>query len=158
MVFIGRIPARLEAGDILMRRPCLGDLRFVQQGLRNAGWSGSLIRTWWRLRSVFAFVYVIEISGRPAGIFGVYNLAPRSSAEITLLIFDSSLRRRGHGQKIFSMAAEMLRRHACVKKLFVMAEPANAAALAFWAVLGFRHDHCRGRNKVLSLELNLHPE
>jgi len=158
MLYIGKMPRRTEAGGICLRRFSVRDLPFVRQGLQEAGWSESSFLTWWRLRRTFSFLYLVEISGRPAGIFGVYNFAPGSSAEISLMIFDEALRRRGYGKEIFSMAVEMLRRRAFVKRLSVMIDPENASALAFWTSLGFRDNSRRGKNKVLTLELNHGPE
>jgi ribosomal protein S18 acetylase RimI-like enzyme len=152
-VFIGRMPRRVEAGDIAMTSFSIHHLPLVQPVLRDMGWSGSSFLTWWRLRRLFAFFYLIEILGRPAGILGVYNFKPGASAEISLVIFDKALRCRGYGKKIFSLAASILCRHAAVKRVTVMIDPDNTAALSFWTALGFRDDHLQGNNLVLGLDL-----
>jgi ribosomal protein S18 acetylase RimI-like enzyme len=154
MIFAGRMPYTTEADGIGLKRLSARDIPLVREGLREAGWSGSLFRTWLRLRQVFAFLYVVEISSRPAGIFGVYNFAPGSSAEISLMIFDEPMRRKGYGKKIFSMAADMLSRRAAIKRLWVMVDPENGPASAFWTGLGFRDDHSRGKYRICYLDLN----
>ena len=152
-VFIGRMPRRAEAGDIAMTSFSIRHLPLVQPVLRDMGWSGSSFLTWWRLRRLFAFFYLIEILGRPAGILGVYNFKPGASAEVSLVIFDKALRHRGYGKKIFSLAASILCRHAAVKRVTVMIDPDNTVALSFWTALGFRDDHLQGKNLVLGLDL-----
>ena len=152
-VFIGRMPRRAEAGDIAMTSFSIRHLPLMQPALRDMGWSGSSFLTWWRLRRLFAFFYLIEILGRPAGILGVSHFKPGASAEISLVIFDKALRHRGYGKKIFSLAASILSRHASVKRLTVMVDPDNTAALSFWTALGFRDDRRQGNNQVLGLDL-----
>ena len=152
-VFIGRMPRRAEAGDVVMTSFSIRHLSLVQPMLRDMGWSGSTLLTWWRLRRLFAFLYFIEILGRPAGILGVYNFKPCASAEISLVIFDKALRHRGYGKKIFSLAASILSRHASVKRLTVMVDPDNTDALSFWTALGFRDDGRQGNNQILGLDL-----
>jgi len=152
-VSIGRMPRRAKAGDIVMTSFSIRHLPLVQPVLREMGWSGSSFLTWWRLRRLFTFIYLIKILDRPAGILGVYNFKPGTSAEISLVIFDKALRHRGYGKKIFSLAASILCRHAAVKRMTVMIDSDNTAALSFWTALGFRDDHLEGNNLVLGLDL-----
>jgi len=156
-VLLGRMPAKIHAGEILLRRSSFHDLAFVRDNLDECFESCSAFRCWWRLRSVFAFLYIVEISGRPAGIFGISRFEPGISAEVSLALFDKTLRRLGYGREIISLASEMLLSRARVRQLLVTVEPENHAALSFWQGLGFQQAGTRGGNAVLSLDLNQAP-
>jgi ribosomal protein S18 acetylase RimI-like enzyme len=153
MVFVGRIPRRTKAGDLGLRSFSICHLPLVLPGLRDVGWSGSSFRVWWQLSRTFSFLYLVEILGKPAGILGVYNFEPKVCAEISLVIFDKTLRRRGYGKRIFLLAASILSRHASIKRVLVMVDPDNTVALSFWTSLNFREDHLRGKRRVLGLDL-----
>ena len=109
---------------------------------------------WWWIKRRFTCSYCIEIDSKPVGFIGLYNMRLGKSAEITLMIFESTLRRHGYGTMAFKLFAQNLQKHAVVEKVFARVEADNHVALSFWRSLGFMEVSSLEGITSMSLDLN----
>ncbi len=91
---------------------------------------------WWLRRTFFA-AYCIEYKGEMIGFIGLYNLVPWESAEISLVLFTTAFRRKGHGTLAVQMLSENPALMELAKTLIARVRKDNTHARLFWAKLGF---------------------
>ncbi len=133
------MPASIEDAGMRLRRLRLSDGQFIIDGLKDeiilnsCGLSSpinsSWFSLWWWFRKTFMPAYCLELDSRPIGFIGLYDLIPGESAEISLVIFDKTLRRQGHGTRAFNLLARHLKRHSFVKKIQAKVTRDNRQAL-----------------------------
>jgi RimJ/RimL family protein N-acetyltransferase len=122
--------------------------------LTNSSW----FSVWWWIKKTYSYAFCIELDSRPIGFIGLYNLALGKSADISLLIFDETLRRRGYGTRSFKLFAQSLRRHFVVEKTFITVKADNLKALSFWKKLGFSEISMSNDRINMSMDLNSYKE
>jgi len=146
-MFYARVPRFMRDGHIRLRplrvfdAPYLRDRLRDKDMLRASGLSAPVYSSWpvlwWWIKKRFMLSCCIEHESQRIGFVGLYNLRLAESAEITLAIFDKSLRHHGYGSRAFRLFAENLRRRAVVRKLLVRVRRDNFNAVSFWKKLGF---------------------
>jgi RimJ/RimL family protein N-acetyltransferase len=131
-------------------------------GLRTNGLSrlsgSSWFSVWWWITKTYRYSFCIELDSRPIGFIGLYNLALGESADISLVIFEETFRRRGYGTRSFKLFAQSLRRHSIMKKIFIAVKTDNQRALSFWKKLGFSETSMVNDIINMSLDLNSYKE
>jgi RimJ/RimL family protein N-acetyltransferase len=73
---------------------------------------------------------------------------------VSLLLFDSGMRRRGYGSSACTAVAAHLRRSSLVKRLIAEVAWDNHPSLCFWKKLGFQEMHVE--NGISTLVKDLH--
>ncbi len=119
-------------------------------GLGKSAW----FFAWWWIKRRFDCSFCIEIESVPVGFIALYNMRLGRSAEITLMIFEDTLKRHGYGTRAFKLLAQNLQRHAVVEKVFARVEADNHVALSFWRSLGFMEVSSLEGITSMSLDLN----
>jgi len=145
-MFYARFPRYMKDGHIRLRPLRILDGPFMRHGFRkkeiqeanclSKPISSAWFSVWWWLKINFAVSYCIEIDSKRVGFIGLYNLRLGKSSELTLMIFDESVRRLGLGSTAFDLLAQNLRKHSIVKKIVVRVKTENEASI-FWRKLGF---------------------
>jgi RimJ/RimL family protein N-acetyltransferase len=141
------MPAYIAGDDIRLRTLKISDGPFVNGmlhdedimkscGLNNPV-SQSWLSVWWWIRKNFTPSYCIEYGPRTIGFIGVYRLTPGSSVELSLVISDKVMRRRGYGSRAFELLSEDMRRRSLAREAFVRVRSDNPGAVSFWKKLGF---------------------
>jgi RimJ/RimL family protein N-acetyltransferase len=129
-----------------------------ESGLKTNGLSrptdSSWFSFWWRIKKTYSYAFCIELDSRPIGFIGLYNLALGKSADISLLIFDETLRRQGYGTRSFKLFARSLRRHSVLENIFVKVKTDNHKALSFWRKNGFSETSISNDIINMSMDLN----
>ena len=134
--------------DNLKLRPLkISDGHLISSGLRDKmvlkanGLSKPVDSSWffvrWWIKKTYSFFFCIELDSRLIGFIGLYNLMPGKSAEISLVIFDKTFRRRGYGTRAFKLLALCAQRYSLVKEIGAKVKTDNHGALSFWEKLGF---------------------
>lgn len=146
-MFYAKIPRLMEDGRIVLRHLRLGDGPFLSNGLREEGIlkakglnkpvSPPWFFIWWWFKKTYICPFCIELDSRPIGFIGLYNLIPGESAEISLMIFDKTLRRQGYGTRAFELFVRSLQRHSIVERILIKIKADNHIALSFWRKVGF---------------------
>ena len=146
-MLIAKTPRYLEGGGLRLRPlritdgPALAKMLGQEDILRSSGKDGPLKMPWFRLyfflKKTFFFHYCIEDDSKTIGFTGLFSLLPDRSAEMALVIFDASARRRGHGTTAFRLLATALQSHPFIENLTVSVRRDNLGSLAFWNALGF---------------------
>ena len=155
--------------DNLRLRPLrIFDGHFIHRGLQdeiglkakglNRLTDSSWFSVWWWIKRTYSHSFCIELDSRPIGFIGLYNLALGKSADISLLIFDETLRRQGYGTGSFKLFAQSLRRHSVVENIFVTVKTDNHKALSFWKKLGFSKTSMSNDIINMSMDLNSYKE
>jgi hypothetical protein len=157
----GKIPKRMEDGNIRLRPLIISDGPSVNTGLRNvdilraSGLTGPVLKSrlsaWWWLKKTYVLLYCIEVDSSCIGFVGLYNLKPDRSAEMTLVIFDSKNRRTGYGTKVFNLFTQVIKKYFL--KIIVRVRTDNYASIAFWSKLGFKETGDPDGIKVMSMDL-----
>lgn len=93
---------------------------------------------WWWMKRTFNLAYIIEIDSIRSGLIGLYDLQPGHSAEMTLVIFEKTLRNRGIGTRAFKLFAKNLITYSLTERIIVRVNRDNAFALSFWSGRGFK--------------------
>lgn len=159
-----RMPRYMKENELRLRPLRIFDAPSLSQWLRNAG----ILRTeglskparlswffpWWWIKKKFTCSFCMEIGSRPVGFIGLYDMKPGKSAEITLMIFESALRRHGYGTMAFKLLVQNLQRHAVVEEISARVESDNHIALSFWKSLGFKEVNSLEGITRMSLDLN----
>jgi RimJ/RimL family protein N-acetyltransferase len=141
------MPACISGGDVRLRMLKFSDGPFVRDMLRDeeivrscglkTREAASWFFVWWWIKKTFTPAYCIECNSRAIGFIGIYDLAPGRSAEVSLVISDKVMRRRGYGRRAFELLSKCMRRHSLVREVFVKVGSDNRGALSFWRKLGF---------------------
>ncbi len=141
------LPRRMNHGNLALRQLRMSDGRFLSEVMSRhdilesgaAGKPGrsSWIFFYWWLRKTFFAAYCIEHNGQVIGFIGLFNLVPGESAEISLVLFDPVLRRRGYGTRAFQLLAgsPILE---LANTLIARVRKDNLSAHSFWSKLGFQ--------------------
>lgn len=163
-MLLARMPRYMREDDLRVRPLRISDAGPLGGWLQENGIFGpapgpaplARLLTWWWTRRRFTVSFCIEAASRPVGFIGFYAMRLGDSAEITLVIFDRTMRRRGYGSRAFRLVERNLRRHSVVKRIRARVRPDDRAALAFWRGLGFddEEEECTGDAKCLSLDLS----
>ena len=119
--------------------------------------SGGCLSVWWWLKKTYPILFCIEVESKCVGFIGLYNLEPRESAEITLVIFDGGMRRRGYGSKAYDAVATSLCRSLFFKRIIVRANADNQPSISFWKKLGFEELHTGNGVKTMTKDLGRRP-
>jgi len=122
--------------------------------LTNSSW----FSVWWWIKKTYSYSFCIEMDSRPIGFIGLYNLVLGKSADISLLIYDETLRWQGYGTRSFKLFARSLRRHSVVENIFVTVKTDNHKALSFWKKLGFSETSMVNDIINMSMDLNSYKE
>ncbi len=165
-MFCTKIPRLIEDGRIMLRPLRLSDGPFLSNGLRdedilkakglNKPVSPSWFFIWWWFRKTYICPFCIELNSMPIGFIGLYNVRLGKSAEISLVIFDKTLRRQGYGTRAFKLFAKSLQRHSVVEKILIKIKADNHIALSFWRKLGFvEASISNGINGIISMSMDL---
>jgi len=146
-VFFVKIPRYMKDNDLSLRPMRISDGPFINNGLKdeiilkasglNNPINSSWFSVWWWIKKTFMPCYCIECDSKRIGFIGLYNLSPGKSAEMSLAIFNETLRRHGYGTRAFRLLVQGLKRYSVVKNLLVKVETDNHAAISFWRKLGF---------------------
>lgn len=146
-MFIAKMPGCLEDDNIRLRPLRIFDGPFITDVLRDKDilksnglskpMSSLWFSFWWWIKKTFIPCYCIECDSKRIGFIGLYNLSPGKSAEMSLAIFNETLRRHGYGTRAFRLLVQGLKRYSVVKNLLVKVETDNHAAISFWRKLGF---------------------
>jgi RimJ/RimL family protein N-acetyltransferase len=160
-----RIPRYIEDGDMRLRLVSLSDAPFLCEGLKNHGISLesgfrntgplSCLSVWWWIKKTFAIVYCIEINSERIGFIGLYNLLPRESAEITLVIFDRNMRRKGYGSRAFNLFSQTINTKSLAEMIIVKVKEENHISASFWQGLGFKEINKKNDVKTMHVNLNV---
>jgi RimJ/RimL family protein N-acetyltransferase len=147
-MFCARIPRHLDDGLIRLRPLRIFDGPFLYNGLREKHvsaanglrkpLSSSWLSVWWWIKRTFVLAYFIECDSRRIGFIGLHNLRLGESAEISLAIFDSTLRHHGYGTRAFRLLAQRLQRGSIIERILAQVRADNHSALSFCNRLGFR--------------------
>ena len=158
-----RMPRYMKEDKLRLRPLRIFDASSINKWLRSkvilktAGLSKpaylSWFFVWWWIKRNFDCSFCIETESRPIGFIALYNMRLGKSAEITLLIFESALRRHGYGTRAFKLLAHNLQRHAVVKEILAGVEADNHTALSFWKSLGFQE--VSSREGIINMSLDL---
>jgi RimJ/RimL family protein N-acetyltransferase len=137
----------MKDNDLSLRPMRISDGPFINNGLKdeiilkasglNNPINSSWFSVWWWIKKTFMPCYCIECDSKRIGFIGLYNLSPGKSAEMSLAIFNETLRRHGYGTRAFRLLVQGLKRYSVVKNLLVKVETDNHAAISFWRKLGF---------------------
>ena len=160
---------RYMRDDNLMLRPLrFFDGPFISNGLKDEGAlksnglskpvDSSWFFVWWWIKKTYSCSFCIELDSRPIGFIGLYNLIPGNSAEISLVIFDKSLRGQGYGTRTFKLLAQSLQRHSVVREIWAGVTTDNHSALSFWKKLGFVEINTLDDINSMSVDLNSYRE
>jgi len=159
-----KMPRLMEEDDLRLRPLRISDAAPVTEWLRRnvifkpaaPGRPACLSRflLWWWMKKRFTCSFSIEVESRPVGFVGLYNMRLGKSAEITLVIFDGTLRRHGYGTRAFRLLARNLKRHSVVQRISARVEADNHIALSFWKSLGFMEVSSIEGITGMSLDLN----
>jgi RimJ/RimL family protein N-acetyltransferase len=146
-MMIAHLPACIKDRDVRLRHvrisdgPGISELLEHDDILTSSG-INTPRRTQWLffycwLRKTFFAAYFIELKKEKIGFIGLYNLAPGESAEISLIVFDPSFRRRGYGTLAFKMLSQNPFTAAFANTFIVRVRTDNEPARSFWRKLGF---------------------
>jgi RimJ/RimL family protein N-acetyltransferase len=149
-------PLRIFDGHFI-RRGLKGEIGLSTDGLSRPT-DSSWFSVWWWIKKTYSYAFCIELDSRPIGFIGLYNLIFGNSADISLVIFDETLRRQGYGTRSFKLFARSLRRHSVVENIFVTVKTDNHRALSFWKKLGFSETSMSNDIINMSMDLNSYKE
>ena len=158
------MPRYMKENELRLRPLRIFDAPSLSRWLRNAG----ILRTeglsrpahlswffpWWWVKRRFDCSFCIEVDSRPIGFIGLYNMRLGRSSEITLMIFESALRRHGYGTMAFKLLVQNLQRHSVVEEISARVKSDNHIALSFWKSLGFKEVNSLEGMTRMSLDLN----
>ncbi len=156
-MLIAKVPRLLNDGDLTLRPLRIWDGSSLRRALMkddilaSCGLKGPLAISWFslyrQLKAMFPLAYLIEYVSGTIGFIGICNLRPDNSAEVSLVIFDVSCRRRGLGTNAFRMLSSALESSHLVRKWLVSVSKGNSPAHAFWTKLGFE-EVCQEKETV----------
>ncbi len=148
-MFIAYLSASIEDRDLRLRRirisdgPLLSKLLEHDDILKSSGISAPRRTPWvlfyWWLRRTFLVASCIERESRTIGFIGLSKPPIGKSAEISLVIFDPTNRRRGFGTRAFQLSCRVFYALTPEDILLVKVQNDNEAALSFWSKLGFEN-------------------
>jgi RimJ/RimL family protein N-acetyltransferase len=115
----------------------------------------SRLEIWWWLKKTYAFLFCIEVESTCVGFIGLYDL-DGETAEVTLVMFDGSYRRRGYGSMAFTAVVAELRRSSFIKRLIIRVDADNYPSVSFWKKLGF--EELEAANGIRTMEKDLRGE
>jgi RimJ/RimL family protein N-acetyltransferase len=158
-----RIRRTMEHDGLRVRPLRILDIPLIRSGLlhedimRTTGPYGmirpSCFAVWWWLKKTYELLYCAEVESRCVGFVGLYDLKPGDSAEVTLVIFDAGMRRRGYGSRAFTLVAAALRADAFIKRCIVRVKTDNHPSLCFWTKIGFEVLHITKGIKTMTKDL-----
>jgi RimJ/RimL family protein N-acetyltransferase len=166
-----KVTASMKDDNLSLRPLRIFDGHFIHKALKdeiclkanglNRPTYSSWFSVWWWIKKTYSYSFCIELDSRPVGFIGLYNLALGKSADISLLIFDETLRRQGYGTRSFKLFAKTLLKHSVVENIFVTVKTDNHKALSFWKKLGFSetsilNDITNRKRRAGTLLLKLH--
>lgn len=166
-MFCTRIPRHMEDGLIRLRPLRIFDGPFLCNELREKHvseanglrkpLSSSWLLVWWWIKRTFVLAYSIECDSRRIGFIGLHNLRLGKSAEISLAIFDSTLRHHGYGTRAFRLLAQRLQRGSIIERIFAQVRADNHSARSFCKRLGFSELDNLDGVVDMSMDLNSRP-
>jgi RimJ/RimL family protein N-acetyltransferase len=162
-LFIAKVPRCMKDDKFKLRAFRISDIPFLCDGLKDK-WilttdglskqiSLSWLSVWWWIKKTFTFIYCIICDSKRIGFIGLYNLKPRESAEMTLVILDQNERRIGHGTRAFRIFTQTLKKCNLIEKIIVKVKEDNHTSIAFWRKLGFEDMHSLDGIRVMSIDL-----
>ena len=110
---------------------------------------------WWWIKKRYLFSYCILINGKRAGFLGLHSMQPCSTAEISLVLFEKGMRRKGYGRRAFNLFVHDLAKHKSVRKIVVRIAKDNFIYLPFCKKLGFEKIHGRDGARTLIYSRNV---
>jgi len=147
MLFL-RMPRYISNKTLRLRPLRMSDSPFILSGLNGVDIvkakslsipiALSWLSMWWQMKKTFCPAYCIEHDSKQIGFIGLYNLISGQSAEVSLIIFDISNRRRGYGTMAFRLLTQALMRACLIKNLSVTVKEDNHASTSLWKKLGFK--------------------
>jgi len=152
----------MARGDLMLRLYRFRDLPALRRLLKPEIFpaaSGSQVKAfgssaslWWWMRRTFQVFYVIEIDKREGrrmiGFAGVYNMEPRNSLWVSLVIFDQKDRRHGYGRRALELLLSSFQKNHVAKTVCGEVLASNTGSLRFLKKLGF-HIFSQDGNRVL---------
>ncbi|HYA12651.1 MAG TPA: GNAT family N-acetyltransferase [Thermodesulfovibrionales bacterium] len=108
---------------------------------------------WWWIKKTYSCSFCIELDSRPIGFIGLYNLIPRKSAEISLVIFDKTMRQNGHGTRAFKLLEQSLQKHSVIRNIQAKVKTDNYSAFLFWKKVGFVEISVKDDIVIMSMDL-----
>jgi RimJ/RimL family protein N-acetyltransferase len=163
-----KVTRSMRDNNLRLRPLRIFDGHFIHRGLKDEiglktnGLSSltdsSWFSVWWWIKKTYSYSFCIELDSRPIGFIGLYNLALGKSADISLAIFEETVRRQGYGTRSFKLFAQSLRRHSVVENIFVTVKTDNHRALSFWKKIGFSETGMVNNIINMSLDLNSYKE
>ncbi len=141
------LPKFITTGEMTLRRVRISDRSLLSKNMTEddtdkSSSDGRPGCTPWifylRLRRTFFTAYCIEYEREVIGFIGLYNLVPAESAEISLALFEPSLRRKGHGTRAVQMLFQSTVVRALANTIIAKVRKDNISARSFWAKLGFQ--------------------
>lgn len=166
-MFCARIPRHMADDHIRLRLLRIFDGPFLCGGLREKRvseanglrkpLSSSWLLVWWWIKRTFILAYCIECDSRRIGFIGLHNLRLGKSAEISLAIFDSTVRHHGYGTRAFRLLAQRLERDSLIERILAQVRIANHSALSFYRKLGFVEISILDGVIDMSMDLNSRP-
>jgi RimJ/RimL family protein N-acetyltransferase len=161
-----RIPRHVEDGNMRLRLLSLFDTPFLCDGFRSqeisdaSGFRNTPALPWlsvlWWIKKTFSIVYCIEFNSERIGFIGLYNLQPGESAEITLVIFDKSMRRKGYGSRAFNLFSQTINRKSLAEIIILKVKADNHISISFWESLGFKELSRKNDIKTMHIDLRIY--
>jgi RimJ/RimL family protein N-acetyltransferase len=162
-VFYVKVPAYMRDDNLRLRPLSIFDGHFICSGLEDEavlqaiGMRKPLCLSWfslWRwIKKTYSCSFCLELDSRPIGFIGLYNLTPRKSAEISLVIFDNTLRQKGHGTRAFKLLKDGLQKHCVIRNIRAKVKTDNCGACSFWEKIGFVKIGVKDDIVIMSMDL-----
>lgn len=155
----------MRDGDLRLRPFRIFDGPCVKSGMNNetaltsagAGmpFHGSWLSMWWWIKKTYECPFCIELDSTPIGFIGLYHMIPAESADISLVLFEKRVRRKGYGTRAFRLITANLQQYSAVKRIQATARRDNEGALSFWIKMGFSQTAVRDDVVQLTLDVNI---
>ncbi|MBS1112503.1 MAG: Acetyltransferase domain [Nitrospirae bacterium] len=167
-MFYVNVSISMKDDNLKLRPLRIFDGPFIHRGLKDEiglrtnrlsrQTDSSWFSVWWWIKKTYRYSFCIEVDSKPIGFIGLYNVAHFKSADISLVIFDETLRRQGYGTRSFKLFVQSLRRQSVMKKIFITVKTDNHRALSFWKKLGFSETRMINDRINMSMDLNSYKE
>jgi RimJ/RimL family protein N-acetyltransferase len=148
-MFAFSIPGTMTDGALRLRPVKVSDCPRLLSGLNSqdilkvngmtSPLSASRISLWWWMKKTFDLARIIEHEGSTIGFIGLYDLRIKTSAKMSLIIFDREHRNRGYGSRAFHVLMRHIRTCLPIQKIVIEVQRDNTPGMSFWRKCGF-HD------------------
>lgn len=151
----------IEAGPLTLRRMRLRHCKRLRALVAEALGGTTPTRSmsgldfWWWLKKTYPFPYVMEKEERLVGFVGLYNVSPRKSVEMTLLIVQGE-HGKGYGREAVKAIVEEVKRSSLAATVRASVDMRQPGTIGFWEKMGFQRRE-RDETDQLSLALTLPP-